>query len=78
LKRSKIQIESLVAKTPEEGAYPSVYCACDPELTLAQSGTYYDGINSKGTLQPHAKVTEDGKALWEWTVAKLEGKFPPL
>jgi len=61
--------ESLVAKTPEDGAISSVYCACDPAVVSAKSknGGYYEGVDTKGKLKDYAKDSETAKDLWEWT-----------
>jgi len=68
-------IESLVAQTPQEGSYPSFYCACDPSVTIAESGSYYDGVAKKGALKDYAKNDDDAKFLWDWSLQKLETKL---
>jgi retinol dehydrogenase-14 len=67
-------IESVFTKSAEEGAYPSVYCACDPDLTTQESGGYYDGVNHKGHLMYFASKDqeEDARTLWDWTTDKLK------
>jgi len=61
-------IEDIVAKKPEEGAIPILYCACAPELgEEATSGMYYSGINEEAPLKDNAKNNDDGQVLWTWT-----------
>jgi len=66
-------IESLVAKTPELGARPSVYCACDPDLVSdgTLSGGYYVGVREKGKLPSYCTDQQDAQMLWDWTNAVL-------
>jgi len=66
-------VETFMARSPEEGAYSSVYCACDPKLTVEQSGGYYDGVESFGSLKDYATSDEDAKILWDWTLSKVVG-----
>jgi len=72
-------IESVVAKTPEEGAYPSVFCACDPGLVIDQKlyGNYYSGINEKGSLKKYAKDDTAAQLLWDWTEKQLQDYLVP-
>lgn len=66
------KLEHMVAKTPQDGAVPSLFCACDPNLTVKESGNYYDGISSKGSLKGYAESDEDAKLLWDWTQETIE------
>jgi len=69
-------IESIVAKTPEEGSYPSFFCACDPSLTIKDSGGYYDGISSLGSLKDYAQDEAAAKILWDYTMQTLGPYLP--
>jgi len=61
-------IEDVVAKKPEEGVIPSLYCACSPELgEEVTSGNYYSHINTAANLKDYAKNNKDGEDLWEWS-----------
>jgi len=71
-------IESLVAKTPEEGAYSTVFCTCDPILTVQQSGEFYTGINEIGSLREYAKSSADALVLWDWTLVQLQNYLNEL
>jgi len=66
-------LENAVAKTPEDGAIPSLFAACDPSIN-GISGEYYDGINNKGTLKDYAKDTEMASKLWDFTETILSHK----
>jgi len=66
-------IQSFVAKTPSEGAVPSLYCACDSVLDdESKSGLSFDGIAKQGNLSETAKNLSLAKALWKWTLSTLE------
>jgi len=67
-------LEAAVAKTPEDGAIPSLFAACDPSIN-GISGEYYDGINSKGTLKDYAKDEEMAQKLWEFTESIINHKL---
>jgi len=70
-------IQSLVAKTPTEGAAPSLYCACDPVLEdESKSGLYFDGIDKQSNLSETSKDLSLAKTLWKWTLSALEPYLP--
>jgi len=76
--------ESMVAQKPEQGAIPSVFCACAPQLdNEATSGLYYTGIDKEGTIKDYAKDQESAIMLWRWTERQLwdwlgrVGDLPP-
>lgn len=64
--------EKIVARTPEEGAVPSLWCACEstanPKLV---SGEYYTWIEQVGDCNKNATDLALADWLYEWSTNLL-------
>eukprot|EP01127_Copromyxa_protea_P011079 TRINITY_DN2762_c0_g1_i5.p1 TRINITY_DN2762_c0_g1~~TRINITY_DN2762_c0_g1_i5.p1 ORF type:complete len:157 (-),score=21.47 TRINITY_DN2762_c0_g1_i5:210-680(-) len=65
-------LEKIVARTPEEGAIPSLWCACEPLGTTLQNGQYYTWIEEVGEQNKKAKNAELATWLLDWSTKILE------
>jgi NAD(P)-dependent dehydrogenase (short-subunit alcohol dehydrogenase family) len=70
--------EKMVARTPEEGAVPSLWCACEPlSNEHLVSGEYYTWIEEKGEKTRQAKDAALASWLYDWSLNLLSESLKP-